>query len=210
MAFHSYAHLIRKLFNAYPLGPPSRVTGTSAWTCVDHLVSRLPPPTKNALFRLAFTAGARLSRLASPATATRRFIMQKARRHCKSSSDRLEANGFRDYFNPLVGVLFTFPSRYSFTIGLTGVFSLAGWSRQIRAGFLVSRVTQDANRPRLCSCTGLSPSVMQLSRCFHSTFGYHAMVLLPRTCIATGTVWAVPRSLATTGGITVVFSSWRY
>ena len=81
MAFHSYTHLIGKLFNAYPLGPPSRVTGTSAWTCVDHLVSRLPPPTKNALFRLAFTAGARLSRLASPATATRRFIMQKARRH---------------------------------------------------------------------------------------------------------------------------------
>ena len=64
-------------------------------------------------------------------------------------------------------MLFTFPSRYSFTIGLTGVFSLAGWSRLIRAGLLVSRVTQDANRPRLCSCTGLSPSLMQLSRCFN-------------------------------------------
>ena len=103
-------------------------------------------------------------------------------------------------------MLFTFPSRYSFTIGLTGVFSLAGWSRRIRAGFHVSRVTQDTDRPRLCPCTGLSPSVMQLSRCFHSTFGYHAMVLLPRTCIATGTVWAVPRSLATTGGIIRLFS----
>ena len=81
MAFHSYTHLIGKLFNAYPLGPPSRVTGTSAWTCVDHLVSRLPPPTINALFRLAFTAAPGLSPLASPAKATRRFIMQKARRH---------------------------------------------------------------------------------------------------------------------------------
>ena len=81
MAFHSYTHLIGKLFNAYPLGPPSRVTGTSAWTCVDHLVSRLPPPTINALFRLAFTAGTGLNPLASPVTATRRFIMQKARRH---------------------------------------------------------------------------------------------------------------------------------
>ena len=81
MAFHSYAHLIQKLFNAYWLGPPSRVTGTSPWTCVDHSVSRLPPLTKYALFRLAFTADTRLNRLTSPVTATRRFIMQKARRH---------------------------------------------------------------------------------------------------------------------------------
>ena len=47
---------IGKLFNAYPFGPPSRVTGTSAWTCVDHSVSRLPPVTLGALFRLAFAA----------------------------------------------------------------------------------------------------------------------------------------------------------
>ena len=40
-------------------------------------------------------------------------------------------------------MLFTFPSRYWYTIGLTGVFSLAGWSRPIHAGFLVPRATQD-------------------------------------------------------------------
>ena len=55
MAFHSYAHLIQKLFNAYWCGPPWRVTATSPWTCVDHLVSRLQTPTYFALFRLAFT-----------------------------------------------------------------------------------------------------------------------------------------------------------
>ena len=102
-------------------------------------------------------------------------------------------------------MLFTFPSRYSCTIGLTGVFSLAGWSRRIRAGFLVSRVTQDTTGPRLCSCTGLSPSVMQLSRCFHSTFKCRDVVLQPRGCIATAPVWALPRSLATTGGIISYF-----
>ena len=104
------------------------------------------------------------SRSTSPATATRRFIMQKARRHPRRGSDRLWAHGFRDYFTPLEGVLFTFPSRYSFTIGLTGVFSLAGWSRPIRAGFHVPRVTQDANGPRRASRTGLSPSTVGLSR----------------------------------------------
>ena len=43
----------------------------------------------------------------------------------------------------MFGVLFTFPSRYWFTIGLLGVFSLTGWSRPIQTGFLVSRPTQD-------------------------------------------------------------------
>ena len=45
-------------------------------------------------------------------------------------------------------MLFTFPSRYWFAIGLSGVFSLAGWSRRIRAEFLVLRVTQDTTRLR--------------------------------------------------------------
>ena len=102
-------------------------------------------------------------------------------------------------------MLFTFPSRYSYTIGLTGVFSLAGWARQIRAGLLVSRVTQDTTRPCLCSCTELSSSMVLLSRSFHSTFKYHGVVLQPRNCIATTTVWALPRSLATTGGIISYF-----
>ena len=76
--------------------------------------------------------------------------MQKARRHPlkTTGSDRLQANGFRVYFTPLFEVLFTFPSRYWFTIGLSGVFSLTGWSPQIQTGFLVSRLTQDSAKLR--------------------------------------------------------------
>ena len=103
-------------------------------------------------------------------------------------------------------MLFTFPSRYSFTIGLTGVFSLAGWSRPIRAGFLVSRVTQDTPKPRLASRTGLSPSVTELSRTFRSRSEYCGVVLQPPCGVATAEVWALPRSLATTGGIISLFS----
>ncbi len=102
-------------------------------------------------------------------------------------------------------MLFTFPSRYSYTIGLTGVFSLAGWARQIRAGLLVSRVTQDTTRLHSDSYTGLSPSMIELSRTFYSLSGYHNVVLQPRRCVATPPVWALPRSLATTGGIIVYF-----
>ena len=67
-----------------------------------------------------------------------------------------------------IEVLFTFPSRYWFAIGLTGVFSLTGWSRQIRAEFLVFRVTQDTAMSYLASNTGLSPSVIPLSKGFFS------------------------------------------
>ena len=102
-------------------------------------------------------------------------------------------------------MLFTFPSRYSYTIGLTGVFSLAGWARLIRAGLLVSRVTQDTARLHSGSYTGLSPSMIELSRTFYSLFVYHNVVLQPRICITTHAVWALPRSLATTGGIISYF-----
>ena len=105
--------------------------------------------------------------LTSPATATRRFIMQKARRHARRRSDRLQAHGFRVSFTPLLEVLFTFPSRYWFAIGLSVVFSLAGWSPRIPAEFLVFRGTQvPAGLLLSISHTGLSPSSAALSFAF--------------------------------------------
>ncbi len=50
---------------------------------------------------------------------------------------------FQVLFTPLLAVLFTFPSRYWFAIGLPGVFSLGGWCRRIRRGFLRSPPTQE-------------------------------------------------------------------
>ena len=112
----------------------------------------------------------------------------------------------RILFTHLLGVLFTFPSQYWFAIGLSGVFSLTGWSRLIRAEFLVFRVTQDTATPALASHTGLSPSMMHLSRCFRSQLPYDSAVLQPQRCVATTLVWALPRSLATTRGIISLFS----
>ena len=131
--------------------------------------------------------------------------MQKARRHRLRGSDRLQAHGFRNYFTLLIGVLFTFPSQYSFTIGLTGVFSLTGWSRQIRAELHVFRVTQDTTTSRHASNTGLSPSMIVLSRTFFSQSKYDNVVLQPLLSVATKQVWAPPRSLATTRGIIIYF-----
>ena len=49
---------------------------------------------------------------------------------------------FQVCFTPLIGVLFTFPSRYWFAIGRSGVLSLGGWSPHVQTGLHVSRLTQ--------------------------------------------------------------------
>ena len=51
--------------------------------------------------------------------------------------------GFHVLFHSPTGVLFTFPSRYYFTIGHLGVFSLTRWSSLIHTGFHVSHATRD-------------------------------------------------------------------
>ena len=76
-------------------------------------------------------------------------------------------------------MLFTFPSRYWYTIGLLRVFSLAGWSRRIHTGFLVSRATQDAATLHNPSNTQLSCSTVELSRTFFS--GYFLRYCGPTT-----------------------------
>ena len=48
---------------------------------------------------------------------------------------------FQDLFHPPSGVLFTFPSRYWFTIGRQKVFSLRRWSSWIPTEFPVFRGT---------------------------------------------------------------------
>ena len=70
----------------------------------------------------------------------------------------------------------------------------------------MSRVTQDTTKPEPASRKGLSPAMAGLSRPFRSPPRYYSVVLQPRPRVATRTVWALPRSLATTGGIIHLFS----
>ena len=75
--------------------------------------------------------------------------------------------GFQILFHSPPGVLFTFPSRYCFTIGHQVVFSLMGWSPHIHTGFLVSRTTLDTTMSTHLSYTGLSPSMVCFSKHFY-------------------------------------------
>ena len=60
--------------------------------------------------------------------------------------------------------------------------------------------------PGMLRVRGCHPLWPQFPLTFHSHSRYNDTVLQPRRRIATATVWALPRSLATTGGIIHLFS----
>ena len=108
-----------------------------------------------------------------PAPATRRTVLQKVR-GCACALPQLVNIGFQVLFHSPPGVLFTFPSRYLFSIGHLVVFSLRGWSLLFHTGFLVSRTTPDSDCYSRASLTGLSPSLVLLPR--------HVQITLPCLC----------------------------
>ena len=141
LEFLRYPHLIPTLFNGCGFGPPLPLTAASTWTWIDHPVSGLLLLTL-ALLRLGFPTAPHLKCLTLPVSVTRRTVLQKVRGCAYKALPQLVNTGFQVLFHSPPGVLFTFPSRYWFTIGHSLVFSLAGWSRLIQTGFLVSRPTQ--------------------------------------------------------------------
>ena len=121
-----------------------------------------------ALFRLAFASTLDHKPFVLPHKATRWLIMQKARcqavlRHRPSTDCKCTVSGT---FHSPFGVLFTFPSRYWFTIGHQGVFSLRRWASQIHAGFHVTRATW------VCVPEG------------RTSFGYRAVTFFGSACPA--------------------------
>jgi hypothetical protein len=141
----------------------------------------LPATVRTFRTRFRFASTPEELRL-TPLTITRRLIMQKASCHraLRHGSNTLYAIGFRHYFTPLAGVLFTFPSRYWFTIGCQVVFSLIQWSGRIHAEFHVHRITWDTPRRLWTSLTRLSRSSAALSKALSSSFTCHIEVPQPR------------------------------
>ena len=209
MAFHSYPHLIRKLFNAYRCGPPSGVTRTSSWTRVDHSVSRLPRPTC-ALLRLAFAtaAGVVPLNLAGHGNSQVHYAKGTPSHLRAPTACRRTVSG--SFSHPCSGCFSPFPH-------CTGSLSV---SREYLAlpdgpgGF-----TRDSSCPALlrippptgkAARKGLSPATAGRSRPFRSPSTYGPWRSYNPDGAETPTVWAVPLSLAATRGITLVFFSCGY
>ena len=98
-------------------------------------------------------------------------------------------------------MLFTFPSRYWFTIGCQGVFSLIRWSGRIRTAFHVHRATWDTHGH---SNRVVHPAVTVSGCPFHGIVLRSVCPLLSPATLdeQVHPVWAVPLSLAATDGIT--------
>ena len=155
------------------------VTTPSSCTCLDHPVSGLMRRTERPVqtrFRCAYAYRLKLARhtkslthytKGTPSLALRLFVGVR----------------FQVCFTPLVGVLFTFPSRYWFAIGRSGVLRLGGWSPHVQTGFHVSRPTLTGS---FLTNTGLSPSLAAFPNAF--------FLIRARPG---------PRSLATTNGVSV-------
>ena len=137
---------------------------------------------------------------------------------------RIVGERFQVLFHSPPGVLFTIPSRYSSAIGHQEVFSLTRWSWQIHGRLQESAATRDtppqATRFRLpdshrlrCAFPYASAS-MRLSHCAAGCQPDPQHPTTPHAQPLTGITHAEfrlhPLSLATTHGITIVFSSYRY
>ena len=205
MAFHPYPQVIRTVFNPYRFGPPLRVTAASPCSWVDRPGFGSYPQELRALVTgLAFAVAPRLNRLASllrsnspdhNAKGTQSVVTEP--KPCPTSY-RLYACRFRISFTPRTGVLFTFPSRYSFTIGHTRVFRLGGWSPRFHARLLGSGVTQELHYARFIVFAYRAVTV------FGAPFQGTSTDVAVRVCgsynpgVTRTPVWPLPRSLAAT------------
>ena len=169
--------LIRGFFNRHRFGPPAGVTLLSACPWQDRLVSGLIRRTERPVqtrFRFAYSYRLKLARQTksqthytkgtpSPRTPVRRLGLEL----------RLFVGiRFQVSFTPLVGVLFTFPSRYWFAIGRTRVLRLGGWSPHVQTGFLVSRPTRGfGSALPVRGCHPLRPNFPDGSSCPRQSTG---------------------------------------
>ena len=134
LEFLPYPHLIPTLFNGCGFGPPLPFTATSTWTWVDHPVSGLLRLTV-ALFRLGFPSAPHLQCLTSPASVTRRTVLQKVRGSSYKDVPQLVNIWFQVLFHSPPGVLFTFPSQY-YALSVTKEYlALRGGPRSFPQGF---------------------------------------------------------------------------
>ena len=89
----------------------------------------------SALLRLGFPSAPRLYRLTSPASVTRRTVLQKVRGSSYKDVPQLVNTGFQVLFHSPPGVLFTVPSQY-YALSVTKEYlGLRGGPRVFPQGF---------------------------------------------------------------------------
>ena len=126
LAFHFLPQLIPEYCTAHGFGPPLVFRRDSSWPWQARLASGLEHITERAIntwfpyasapegFRLVICSNSLVRSAKSTPSPT------------KWAPTLCKRDGFRFYFNGITSLLFTFPSRYWFTIGEVKYLALAG------------------------------------------------------------------------------------
>ena len=124
MAFHPLPQLIQAVFNRPWFGLPRHVTDASSWSWQDHSASGLPPATARPI-QTRFRFGSAPSTLNLAADDNSPAHYAKGTPSGPKTLRLLVGTWFQVLFHSPPGVLFTFPSRYWFTIGSRQYLALA-------------------------------------------------------------------------------------
>ena len=230
MAFHPYPQLIRAVFNPQRFGPPRGITLASAWPWIDHSGFGSSPDRLDALFRLAFAAAPPLNGLTSPARSNSPDHNAKG-----TQSETVTPEGITSpptACRHVVSGSVSLASRRAFHLSLTVLVRyrsqgrISPWQMVLPASTRISRVPaysgNEAQQHQQPSPTGLSPPVAALSSALRLDRSCPPRTLqdppappfnpagTTAAAFCAPTVWAPPRSLAATGGITLVSSSSGY
>ena len=199
----------QKAFQRLPVRPSSGLYPTFSLAKGRSLGFASAPPDYRALFGLAFAPAPPLSGLTSPERTTRRIIMQKARRHPYGAPTACRRTVSRSVSLPCSGCFSPFPHG-------TGSLSVSREYLALPDG--PGCFTQDSSCPALLRVP-LRPVRVRVRGChpLWPDFPVRSPPLSGPTSrpyypgvASTTPVWAPPRSLAATGGITFVLFSCGY
>jgi hypothetical protein len=196
LEFLRYPQIIPAFFNRHGFGPPLNFTSASTCSWIGHPVSGLrhitvSPYSDSVSLRLQC-----YSTLTLLHNVTRWPVLQKVHGRTSRASTACKHR---------VSGSISLPSRGSFHLSLTvlcsighqKVFSLGRWSSRFPTGFHVPRSTLDQSVGCHFSLTGLSPSMVGLSRPLQLRYRHHT-IDCPQPQQPKSLVWAPPRSLAAT------------
>ena len=205
LAFHSLPQVIATFFNRLPFGPPHGFTHASACPWQDHIGFGSAPrdwtPCSGSLsLRLRH-----FNALASPRNATRRFILQKTRRKhlVPTTSCRYTVSGSISLPSP--GFFSPFPHGTPALSVAALYLALDRGRPRFRQGFtcpaLLRYRIMESLLLRVRGCHPLRPRCPagSAASAFLNSTGHPHAALQPRT----NPVWAPPRSLAATCGISI-------
>ena len=208
MAFHPYPRLIPRFFNIGGFGPSRRLTAASTWLWIAHSASGLRHATRFALFGLGFPAAPALLGLTSLRSSNSLTHYAKGTRspaYGAPTACRPSVSGSLSL--PCQGCFSPFPHGTGSLSVVCVYVALEGGPPRFRRGFTCPTVLRNslgqfgvqvrAYHPLWCAFPDASPFP-----CFPLCEPYNPT---PK-----GMVWAPPRSLAATQGISFDFFSSGY